>query len=124
MGRPLPVIAQMPEGIEADTPLWRGTTVTRALGISYRRFDNWVAQGAIRPTIPAQGSGSLRLLTIDDILTTARVAHLRPHGIPLSRIADELYDRLLPDDWADAAIDSLPGPDCYGDTLTDCAGDR
>lgn len=51
------------------------------IGISYRVIDYWIRMDAIAPTVPANGSGSSRLFSDEDVFRLrfiSRFYHLMP----------------------------------------------
>ena len=69
----------------------RSPAVCEVVGVTYRQLDYWARTGLIMPTIPARGSGTQRLYSLDDVVlvrlvavmlngaaSTGRVERLRP----------------------------------------------
>lgn len=46
-------------------------------GLSYREVDYWTREGAIRPAVEANGSGSRRVWTAEQVQWLARIANVR-----------------------------------------------
>jgi len=47
------------------------------VGISYREVDYWTREGAIRPAVEANGSGSRRVWTAEQVQWLQRIANVR-----------------------------------------------
>jgi hypothetical protein len=67
---------------------YRGPAVADLVGISYRQLDYWDRTGLVRPSYPAQGSGTSRLYTRDDVVRLAIVKGLLTHGVSLPMIRE------------------------------------
>jgi DNA-binding transcriptional MerR regulator len=62
--------------------------ITHRLGITYRQLDYWSRQGWLRPATPANGSGTRREWTNDELAVAARMAKLVNAGLPPNIAAD------------------------------------
>jgi DNA-binding transcriptional MerR regulator len=66
---------------------YRGPTVCKVVGISYRRLDYWARTDLVTPSIRnATGSGSQRLYSFRDILVLKIVKRLLDTGVGLQSI--------------------------------------
>jgi DNA-binding transcriptional MerR regulator len=75
------------EAAGADDVGYRGQTACTAAGISYRQLDYWARTGLVQPSVrPAQGSGSQRLYSFQDILLLKVVKRLLDTGVSLQNI--------------------------------------
>jgi DNA-binding transcriptional MerR regulator len=77
---PLPGLEDGPSG-------YRGPAVCKIVGITYRQLDYWTTTGLVTPSIrDADGSGSQRLYSFDDIVQLRIIANLLETGVSLQRI--------------------------------------
>ncbi len=68
------------EGIEG----YRGPTVCKLIGITYRQLDYWARTGLLRPSVAdARGSGSKRLYSYRDLLELKVIKQLLDAGVSL-----------------------------------------
>ena len=86
-------------GLE-DGPLgYRGPKVCKLVGITYRQLDYWTTTGLVRASVrDADGSGSQRLYSFDDIVQLRVVKRLLDTGVNLKKIraaVDHIRDRGL-----------------------------
>lgn len=66
---------------------YRGSSVCRAVGITYRQLDYWDRTGLVGPTVRmARGSGTQRLYSFRDILVLKVVKRLLDTGVSLQQI--------------------------------------
>jgi DNA-binding transcriptional MerR regulator len=68
-------------------------------GCTYRELDYWARTGVLEPSIPANGSGSRRLYSTDDVRALRLITTLRRAGMRLStagRLAEYLTDEDRP----------------------------
>lgn len=66
---------------------YRAPQVAKAGGVSYRMLDHWTTSGLVVPSVrDAEGSGSQRLYSFDDILLVRTIKNLRDAGVSLQRI--------------------------------------
>ena len=66
---------------------YRGPTVCRVIGISYRQLDYWARTNLLVPSIRgASGSGSQRLYSFRDILVLKIIKRLLDTGVALAQI--------------------------------------
>ncbi len=76
---------------------YRGPTVTRIVGITYRQLDYWARTGLVEPTYRrAEGSGTQRLYSFEDIVRLRVVKRLLDTGVSLQKVrlaVDELRQR-------------------------------
>lgn len=76
---------------------YRATNVANLLGITYRQLDNWTTSNLVRASArKAQGSGTQRLYSYDDILRLKVICRLKGLGITMQAIrkAMEAIDSL------------------------------
>jgi DNA-binding transcriptional MerR regulator len=77
---PLPGLDEGPVG-------YRGPQVCKIVGISYRQLDYWTTTGLIVPSVRnAEGSGSQRLYSFEDIVQLKVIKSLLDTGVSLQRI--------------------------------------
>lgn len=66
---------------------YRVPEVTKLVGISYRQLDYWARTGLVRPSIKdAQGSGSQRLYSFQDLVSLKVIKNLLDTGVSLQRV--------------------------------------
>ncbi len=66
---------------------YRGPTVCKIVGITYRQLDYWARTGLVTPSVrQAQGSGSQRLYSFDDVVQLRVVKRLLDTGVSLQRV--------------------------------------
>lgn len=89
---PLPGLAEGRRG-------YRGPAVCRVVGITYRQLDYWATTGLVEPSVrDAEGSGSQRLYSFEDIVALKVIKRLLDVGVSLQRIRkaiDYVRDRGL-----------------------------
>ncbi len=74
-------------GLEDGPTGYRGPAVCAIVGISYRQLDYWTTTGLVTPSIrDADGSGSQRLYSFDDIVQLRIIKNLLDTGVSLQRI--------------------------------------
>lgn len=74
-------------GMDEGLAGYRGPAVCRVVGISYRQLDYWATTGLVEPSIrDAEGSGSQRLYSFEDIVTLKVIKSLLDTGVSLQRI--------------------------------------
>ncbi|MGH8930941.1 MAG: MerR family transcriptional regulator [Egibacteraceae bacterium] len=77
---PLPGLDDGPAG-------YRGPAVCQMVGISYRQLDYWTTTRLITPSVrDAEGSGSQRLYSFEDIVQLKVIKRLLDTGVSLQRI--------------------------------------
>ncbi len=73
---------------------FRGPTVCKIVGISYRQLDYWARTGLVEPSFRrAEGSGTQRLYSFDDVVRIKVVKRLLDTGVSLQKVrlaVDEL----------------------------------
>ncbi|MFP5308447.1 MAG: MerR family transcriptional regulator [Actinomycetes bacterium] len=76
---------------------YRGPTVCKIVGITYRQLDYWARTELVTPTVrEASGSGTQRLYSFDDVVQLRVVKRLLDTGVSLQRVRlaiDELRRR-------------------------------
>ena len=81
-------------------PGYRVPDVVRVVGITYRQLDYWARTGLVRPSIrDAQGSGSQRLYSFQDLVALKVIKSLLDTGISLQRVrkaVEYLHDMKRP----------------------------
>lgn len=66
---------------------YRGPTVCKIVGITYRQMDYWARTGLVTPSVQqAEGSGTQRLYSFDDIVQLRVVKRLLDTGVSLQRV--------------------------------------
>jgi DNA-binding transcriptional MerR regulator len=66
---------------------YRVPEVTKIVGISYRQLDYWARTGLVRPSVKdAQGSGSQRLYSFQDLATLKLIKRMLDSGVSLQQI--------------------------------------
>lgn len=66
---------------------YRGPAACRIVGVTYRQLDYWTTTGLVRSSVrDADGSGSQRLYSFDDIVQLKVVKRLLDAGVHLNRI--------------------------------------
>src|SRR5216117_1866561 len=72
-------------------PGYRGPTVCRLVGITYRQLDYWARTGLVTPSVrAADGSGSHRLYSFGDLVELRIIKRLLDAGNSLQRIREAL----------------------------------
>ncbi len=68
-------------------PGYRVPEVCRIVGISYRQLDYWARTGLVRPSVrDAQGSGTQRLYSFQDLATLKLIKRMLDSGVNLQQI--------------------------------------
>ncbi len=66
---------------------FRGPTVCKIVGITYRQLDYWARTGLVVPSVrDAQGSGTQRLYSFDDLVELRVMKRLLDTGVSLQRV--------------------------------------
>lgn len=66
---------------------YRVPEVTKIIGISYRQLDYWARTGLVRPSVQeAQGSGSQRLYSFQDLAMLKLIKRMLDSGVNLQQI--------------------------------------
>jgi len=72
---------------------YRGPTVCKIVGISYRQLDYWARTGLVTPSVQeAHGSGTQRLYSFDDIVQIKVIKRLTDAGVSLQRVRMAVED--------------------------------
>ena len=73
---------------------YRGPTVCKIVGITYRQLDYWARTALVEPSVRrAEGSGTQRLYSFDDVVRLRVVKRLLDTGVSLQKVrlaVDEL----------------------------------
>jgi DNA-binding transcriptional MerR regulator len=70
---------------------YRGPTVCKLIGISYRQLDYWARTGLVTPSVrAADGSGSQRLYGFTDLVELRIIKRLLDAGVSLRRIREAI----------------------------------
>jgi DNA-binding transcriptional MerR regulator len=91
-GRRKPDPTARQEQLDLDLPVderlgYRGPAVSEIVGISYRQLDYWARTGLAVPSVRrAEGSGSQRLYSFEDIVRLRVIKRLLDAGVNLERI--------------------------------------
>lgn len=74
-------------GEDAENTGYRGPTVCKIVGITYRQLDYWARTKLVEPTFrKASGSGTQRLYSFDDIVRLKVVRRLLETGVSLQKV--------------------------------------
>lgn len=66
---------------------YRGPTVCKIVGISYRQLDYWDRTGLVQPSVRrASGSGTQRLYSFEDVVRLRVVKRLLDTGVSLKKV--------------------------------------
>ncbi|MFN2557104.1 MAG: MerR family transcriptional regulator [Nitriliruptorales bacterium] len=75
------------DGDEDHLVGFRGPTVCKIVGITYRQLDYWARTGLVVPSVrDAKGSGSQRLYSFDDLVELRVMKRLLDTGVSLQRV--------------------------------------
>jgi DNA-binding transcriptional MerR regulator len=92
---------------------YRAPVVCKLAHVTYRQLDYWGRTGLVTPSVAgAHGSGSQRLYSFQDILTTRIIASLLDAGISLQNVRKALGE------LADRGVDDLAGLTLMSDGTT------
>jgi DNA-binding transcriptional MerR regulator len=84
-------------GDASDPEGYRGPTVCKIVGITYRQLDYWARTELVAPSYrKAEGSGTQRLYSFDDVVRLKVVKRLLDSGVSLQKVrlaVDELRAR-------------------------------
>ena len=70
---------------------FRGPTVCKLVGITYRQLDYWARTNLVTPSVrPADGSGSQRLYGFGDLVELRIIKRLLDAGVSLQRIREAI----------------------------------
>ena len=86
---------------------YRGPQTCKIVDISYRQLDYWTRTGLVEPSLqPAQGSGTQRLYSFNDLLQLKVIKSLTDAGASLQKVrqAIEYVRNNLSDDWSQVTI--------------------
>ena len=86
---------------------YRGPQACKIVDISYRQLDYWTRTGLVEPSLqPAQGSGTQRLYSFNDLLQLKVIKSLTDAGASLQKVRQAIdYVRTnLSDDWSQVTI--------------------
>ena len=86
---------------------YRGPQTCKIVGITYRQLDYWTRTGLVTPSLQeAQGSGTQRLYSFNDLLQLKVIKSLSDTGASLQKIRqaiDYLRDKVS-DDWTTVTV--------------------
>ncbi|MBW3577962.1 MAG: MerR family transcriptional regulator [Actinobacteria bacterium] len=72
---------------------FRGPTVCKIVGITYRQLDYWARTGLVVPSVrQARGSGSQRLYSFDDLVELRVIKRLLDTGVSLQRVREAVEE--------------------------------
>jgi DNA-binding transcriptional MerR regulator len=72
---------------------YRGPTVCKIVGITYRQLDYWARTGLVVPSVQeAKGSGSQRLYSFDDLVELRVIKRLLDTGVSLQRVREAVEE--------------------------------
>jgi DNA-binding transcriptional MerR regulator len=86
---------------------YRGPQTCKIVGISYRQLDYWTRTGLVAPTLqPAQGSGTQRLYSFNDLLQLKLIKSLIEAGASLQKVrsAIDYVREHVAGDWSQVTI--------------------
>ena len=86
---------------------YRGPQACKIVGITYRQLDYWTRTGLVSATLRgAEGSGTQRLYSFNDLLQLKVIKRLIEAGASLNKVRQAIdYVRTnLEDDWSKATI--------------------
>jgi DNA-binding transcriptional MerR regulator len=86
---------------------YRGPQTCKIVGISYRQLDYWTRTNLVVPSLQeAQGSGTQRLYSFNDLLQLRVIKNLTDAGASLQKVrqAIEYVRDHLEDDWSKITI--------------------
>lgn len=86
---------------------YRGPQACKIVGITYRQLDYWTRTELITPSLqPAQGSGTQRLYSFNDLLQLKLIKSLIEAGASLQKVrsAIEYLQDHVTDDWSQVTI--------------------
>ena len=86
---------------------YRGPQTCKIVGITYRQLDYWTRTGLVTPSLQeAQGSGTQRLYSFNDLLQLKVIKGLSDTGASLQKIrqAIEYVRNHVDDDWSKVTI--------------------
>ncbi|MBA3430042.1 MAG: MerR family transcriptional regulator [Actinobacteria bacterium] len=90
-----------------EQPGYRGPQTCKIVGITYRQLDYWTRTGLVSPSVQsAQGSGTQRLYSFNDLLQLKVIKSLTDAGASLQKVrqALEYVRRDLKGDWQELTI--------------------
>ena len=74
-------------GLEEGQTGYRGPAVCEIVGVTYRQLDYWTTTELVKPSVrDADGSGSQRLYSFEDIVRLRIIKRLLDTGVSLQRI--------------------------------------
>ena len=86
---------------------YRGPQACKIVGITYRQLDYWTRTGLVTPSLQAaQGSGTQRLYSFNDLLQLKVIKRLTDAGASLRKVRQsiEYVTENLQEDWSKATI--------------------
>ena len=86
---------------------YRGPQACKIVGITYRQLDYWTRTGLVQASLRgAQGSGTQRLYSFNDLLQLKVIKRLTEAGASLKKVrqAIDYVQTNLEDDWSKATI--------------------
>jgi DNA-binding transcriptional MerR regulator len=86
---------------------YRGPQTCKIVDITYRQLDYWTRTGLVSPSLqPAQGSGTQRLYSFNDLLQLKVIKSLTDAGASLQKVrqAIDYVRNNLSGDWAEVTI--------------------
>jgi DNA-binding transcriptional MerR regulator len=86
---------------------YRGPQACKIVGITYRQLDYWTRTGLVTPSIQrAQGSGTQRLYSFNDLLQLKVIKNLLEAGASLERVrqAIDYVRKNFSDNWSRLTI--------------------
>ena len=86
---------------------YRGPQACKIVGVTYRQLDYWTRTGLVYPTVQAaQGSGTQRLYSFNDLLQLKVIKSLTDAGASLQKVrqAIDYVRNHVSDDWSRVTI--------------------
>ena len=86
---------------------YRGPQTCKIVGIIYRQLDYWTRTGLVEPSLQAaQGSGTQRLYSFNDLLQLKVIKNLTDAGASLQKVrqAIDYVQNHVSDDWSKVTI--------------------
>lgn len=91
---------------------YRGPQACKIVGITYRQLDYWTRTDLVEPSLqPAQGSGTQRLYSFNDLLKLKMIKNLIDAGASLQKVRDavEYVKTYVDEDWSKVIVANETG---------------
>jgi DNA-binding transcriptional MerR regulator len=86
---------------------YRGPQACKIVGITYRQLDYWTRTGLVEPSLqPAQGSGTQRLYSFNDLLQLKMIKNLIDAGASLQKVREAIdyVKNYVDEDWSKVIV--------------------